>query len=166
VYKRQLLERLEFPPEEPLVITPFRVQDRAAFRDLNLEWLRAFFTVEPRDLEILDHPESILDHGGEIYFVRRGTEVIGTGALVRQGSREFELAKMAVSEDARGHGAGRLLCTKLITRFHERGGTRLTLQSNSSLVAAISLYRSLGFVDYEPAEPPDYERTDTHMVLA
>ncbi len=164
--RRGLLERLESPPEEPVVITPFRVHDRAAFRDLNSEWLRAYFRVEPRDLEILNQPESILDSGGEIYFARRGDEVIGTGALLRRGVGEFELAKMAVSESARGHGIGRLLCRKLITRFHERGGKRLTLQSNSTLQPAVSLYRSLGFVHYEPAEPAEYDRTDVHMVLA
>lgn len=163
--RRSLLERLQAKPQAPVEVIPFRVQDREAFKTLNLEWLRAYFHVEDRDVEILGSPESILDDGGEIYFARRALDIVGTGALVRRGDGEFELAKMAVSEHARGAGIGRMLCAKLVERFHERGGRRLTLQSNSTLAAALRLYESLGFVHYEPSEPAEFERTNVHMVL-
>lgn len=163
--RRSLLERLQTKPLAPVELIPFRVQDREAFKTLNLEWLRAYFRVEARDLEILESPEAILDHGGEIYFARRGEDIVGTGALVRLGDGEFEVAKMAVSEQARGAGIGRMICARLVQRFHERGGKRLTLQSNSTLAAAVRLYESLGFVNYKPRQRAEFERTNVHMVL-
>ena len=45
------------------------------FIDLSVEWLEKYVSVEPADLEILNHPhENVLDDGGEIFFARSAKE--------------------------------------------------------------------------------------------
>lgn len=147
----------------PVEILPFAPEHRHAFRELNCEWLEALFYVEEYDLRQLEHPERILEQGGEIWFARLDDTIVGTGALYCRGDGTFEIAKMAVTGNARGHGIGRLLLKKLVQRFQERGGRRLVLETNAKLVEAITLYRSMGFVDYSPAEPSEYARANVFM---
>ncbi|HEX7046297.1 MAG TPA: GNAT family N-acetyltransferase [Gammaproteobacteria bacterium] len=147
----------------PVELLPFTPDYKDAFRDLNREWLEALFYVEDYDLQQLEHPERILAAGGEIWFARLDGVMVGTGALYCDGDGVFEIAKMAVTGNARGHGIGRLLLEKLIQRFQELGGRRLVLETNSSLSAAIALYRSAGFVDYTPSKPSEYARANVFM---
>jgi ribosomal protein S18 acetylase RimI-like enzyme/DNA-binding HxlR family transcriptional regulator len=165
--RRPLFERLQdvAAAERPGVVevVPFTVAHRDAFRDLNLEWVRKHFKVEPHDEEQLSHPEHILEDGGEIWLARLDSEIVGTGVLYSEGGGSYEIAKMAVREDLRGHGIGKKVLETLIRRFRERGGSRLWLQTNSSLNAAIGLYRSFGFVDFTPDKPSPYERADVFL---
>jgi ribosomal protein S18 acetylase RimI-like enzyme len=165
---RSLYERIMEQAPNPtsgggIEILPFSVLYKEAFRDLNLEWLEAYFHVEPYDLEQLETPERILEQGGEIYFARLDGEMVGTGALYCHGNGDYEIAKMAVTHRIRGKGIGRLLLEKLIERFQARGGRRLRLATNASLAPAIALYRRFGFVDYVPDAPSRYERANVFM---
>lgn len=144
-------------------ILPFTPAYKDEFRDLNREWVEAYFYLEKYDVEQLEHPERILAAGGEIWFARLDGEIVGTGALYCHGPGEFEVAKMAVTPRIRGRGIGRRILEKLIERFRERGGTRLRLATNSRLDAAIALYRSVGFVDYVPDRPSEYARANVFM---
>lgn len=165
--RRSLFERIattQGTDAVPVVdLVPFSVEYKQAFHDLNLDWVQKYFRPEPYDLEQLQHPERILEKGGEIWFALLDGAAVGTGALYCKGEGEFEIAKMAVKTDLRGHGIGAKLMEKLIQRFVERGGKRLFLATNSMLKPAIALYRRFGFVDFVPDEPPEYERADTFM---
>jgi ribosomal protein S18 acetylase RimI-like enzyme len=152
--------------ESTLEITPWSLGDRDSFRELNLAWLRRYFHVEPHDLEQLEHPETILDEGGEIFMARAGGAVVGTCALIHLGGGRFELAKLSVDDQAQRHGIGRALCDRAIRRFKERGGVELILQTSTKLAAAVRLYRRLGFVEYEPPERAEYERSNLFMRYA
>lgn len=153
--------------QQPVEILPFAAPaDPAhakAFRDLNLEWLEALFYVEDYDKQQLQHPEHILEQGGEIWFARVGDAYVGTGALYCLGDGEYEVAKMAVTPRVRGRGVGRLLLERLIARFQALGGRRLVLATNAKLETAIALYRKSGFVDYTPAKPSGYARANVFM---
>lgn len=165
--RRSLFERIADAEaaERPGVVEviPFTVAHREAFRDLNLDWVRKYFKVEPHDEEQLSHPEIILEHGGEIWLARLGGEIVGTGVLHCEGNGEYEIAKMVVREDIRGKGIGKKILEKLIRRFRERGGKRLWLQSNSTLKSAIGLYRRFGFKDFTPSKPSPYERANVFL---
>lgn len=40
-----------------------------AFKDLNIEWLKTYFYIEPYDLEVLSNPETYsINKGGHIFF--------------------------------------------------------------------------------------------------
>jgi ribosomal protein S18 acetylase RimI-like enzyme len=146
-------------------LVPYAAEHRAAFRDLNLEWISAHFNVEDEDRRVLDDPEGqILRPGGAILLALDGDTPVGTGALIRTGPHQFELAKMAVTAPARGRGIGRALCVTLVALARERGAHEVELLSQTTLVAAVSLYRSLGFEE-APLGTVPYRRSNIRMLL-
>jgi ribosomal-protein-alanine N-acetyltransferase len=58
---------------------------------------------------------------------------------------EGEILDVAVRDDFRGQGIGRLLVTEALRLFREQGAQRVWLEVRTSNQAAISLYRALGF---------------------
>lgn len=165
--RRNLFDRIQAqsadPPREVIALSPFSIEYKQAFYDLNREWVETLFVLEAADVEQLEHPERILEQGGEIWFALLDGKPVGTGALYCKGAGKFELAKMAVTPELRGHGIGAKLMDKLVQRFVERGGTRLYLETNSSLKPAIALYERFGFVHVPPDAPSEYARADTFM---
>jgi len=146
-------------------ILEFRPDLRDHFKTLNLEWLEAQFSVEPVDEEVLSNPERvILEPGGFIFFARLGEEVVGTCALLKQGDR-YELIKMAVTERFRGRQAGKKLMLHALEVARAQGARAVYLVTNSSLTAAISLYRKVGFRVLQAGPHPKYERGDLTMEL-
>ena len=146
-------------------IAPYAPEHRAAFRDLNLEWIAAYFEVEAEDRRVLDDPEGeILAPGGAIVLAFDGDVPVGTGALIATGPHEYELAKMAVTARARGRGVGRAICQALIALARDRGARRVELLSHRSLDVALGLYRAVGFVE-APLGPVPYRRANIRMVL-
>lgn len=147
-------------------IVPYRPGLAADFDRLNREWLEKYFTVEPLDVEYLSDPEGhIVAPGGEVFFALDGDTVIGTCAAIPKGDDEFELAKLSVTPAAQGRGLGRVLCEAVIRFAKERGARRVSLVSNSGLVAALRLYESLGFVHVPFPFARPYVDADVYMVL-
>ncbi len=135
------------------------------FEKLNKQWIGEYFRLEPVDEYVLENPrQAILDKGGIILFASTDREIIGTVALKPTGPGEYELTKMAVDKGFRGAGAGKALCQAAIDRARRLGARKLVLYSNTSLSAAIAIYRKLGFTD-APLEPGTYERADIKMEL-
>jgi ribosomal protein S18 acetylase RimI-like enzyme len=147
-------------------VVPYAARHRERFQALNLAWITEHFRVEEADNRALGDPESyILGHGGHIFMAERddGT-IVGGCALLRNGDGSFELAKMAVDPVARGQHIGRALGEAAIARARELGAPYVELLSNTRLTPAITLYRSLGFVEVAlPAS--EYERANIKMVL-
>ena len=152
-------------PHDGLRIVAYRAEHAHAFRDLNLAWIRKYFTVEPRDERDLGDPETyILAPGGYIFMAELNGEVVGTCALMLEHAGAFELAKMTVAESVRGLGVGRALGDAAIAHARAIGARSIELYTNSSLTTAISLYHTLGFVDI-PVGSSDFVRADVRMVL-
>ncbi|MEP7064446.1 MAG: GNAT family N-acetyltransferase [Gemmatimonadota bacterium] len=152
-------------PHDGLRIVQYRPEHAAAFRDLNLAWIRKHFTVEPRDARDLGEPDTyIIAPGGYIFMAELNGEAVGTCALMREREGEFELAKMTVAESARGLGVGRALGQAAIAHARTIGAKRIELFTNSSLTPAIALYHALGFVDI-PVGSTEFVRADVRMVL-
>jgi GNAT superfamily N-acetyltransferase len=135
------------------------------FKRLNLEWIQKYFAVEPHDLEQLDHPREYIIHpGGEIVFALLDGQVVGVCALIKTGSEEFELAKMAVSSDFQGRQIGLQLGRQAIEEARRMGARRIWLASNRQLKSALHVYEKLGFREFTAASSP-YARTDIFMEL-
>ena len=94
---------------EQLKIITFKDDYKEHFANLNLEWLEEYFVVEELDRKQLYNPQSIIEQGGEIFFVIEQPNVVGTCALINHGSGIYEIAKMAVTKSARSRGFGKLL---------------------------------------------------------
>lgn len=148
-------------------IVPYDPRWREDFARLNIEWLERWFVVEPVDREVLSDPDThILAGGGQVLFAVDGEDrAVGTVALKHAGDRVFELTKMAVDPDQRGHGIGRLLMQGALDAFRATGGRELFLESSRQLAPALQLYESVGFVHHPAPRPGShYARADVHMI--
>lgn len=145
-------------------ILPFEPRHADAWRDLNTAWISKYFTLEAKDREALNDPVGkILDRGGHILMAEaEDGQVVGCVGLLALPDGGFEVAKMTVSEAARGTGLGRLLMQACIDKAAALGAPRLYLETNSSLAPALGLYRAMGFVDLPKRETP-YARADVFM---
>lgn len=136
-----------------------------AFKKLNQDWITTYFKMEEADFKSLDHPkEYILDKGGFIFIALYEGRAIGTCALIKMDNNAFELAKMAVSDEAKGKGIGFMLGNALIEKAKEEGANRVYLESNTILKPAINLYHKLGFKKITGIPSP-YERCNIQMEL-
>lgn len=163
--------RKENPVAEDVEILPYDPAYQADFKRINMEWIAKYFTIEPEDERILDDPEAVIvEPGGQILFARccQSGEILGTCALIRQTDGSFELAKMGVSEAARGKRIGKRLLQASIDLARKQEAPYLSLETNSTLTAAVNLYQKLGFVLHteESPHPSPFSRTDMRMRLA
>lgn len=150
---------------EEITITGYDPKYASDFKQLNLEWIEKYFTVEAHDLEELDNPdESIISKGGYILFALYNEKVVGTCALIKTAAREYYLAKMGVTPALQGKQVGKKLGLAAIEKAKACGARRIWLESNRILVPAISLYRRLGFVEI-PVDHTPYARADIRMEI-
>jgi DNA-binding MarR family transcriptional regulator/GNAT superfamily N-acetyltransferase len=140
--KKRLLEEVE--------IIRYSPNYKEYFKNLNLEWIIKYFTVEPEDVKVLSNPEKeIINKGGEVFFASINNEIIGTCAVIKREKDVYELAKMAVTEKARNRQAGKKLALSAIGYAYSKGAASLILETNSKLIPALRLYEKLGF-EYIP----------------
>lgn len=137
------------------------------FYNLNIEWLKTFFYVEPFDEEVLSKPDIyIISKGGFIFFAKLNNTIVGTVALMPTKTKNvFELTKMAVSPKHRGYKIGQKLMQHCIDFAKNNHFKALMLYSNTKLENAIYIYKKYGFVEV-PLEPNSpYVRSDIKMEL-
>lgn len=152
-----------------VTVRDYRPDDAIAFRDLNLAWVEAFFTVEAEDRAQLEDPRThILDPGGAILMADLDGEAVGTVGLV-PGHDEgtLELIKMSARSDVQGKGIGRALMDAAIAKARDMGASAIWLETNTKLAAALALYRKSGFRELTGDEltATPYDRCNCQMVL-
>ncbi len=124
----------------------FQPGDEPAFRELNESWIRQYFAIEPKDIEVLGDPVGhILRPGGYIVMAIAADRAVGCCALLAMPERSFEIGKMAVAEEFRGKGVGRKLLARVVELAHEIGAKRLYLETSTKLEPRFCLYESQGF---------------------
>ncbi len=147
-------------------IIPFKKKFQRVFKQLNMEWLEGYGLLEPADLKYLDNPfKTIIDPGGKIFLAVINDKVIGTCAIIVKDQKTFELAKLAVSKEARRKGVGKSLTLESIKQAKDLGAEMMNLVSNKKLSSAIGLYESLGFEHAAIPVDMDYETADVYMEL-
>ena len=86
-----------------------------SFYELNKSWIEEFWVLEESDVKDLLKPrESIIDLGGEIFFVLANGIVVGTAAMIPFPNSKIELAKITVQKEYRGKGLSKILLRKCI----------------------------------------------------
>jgi putative acetyltransferase len=150
-----------------MVLRRFQPGDEKPFKELNEAWISRDFELEFGDHEVLDDPRGkILANGGEICIAELDGVVVGCCALIAIAPGEYELAKMTVSETARGRGVGRRLLTFAIVLARALCAHRLYLESNTKAASAIHLYEELGFHHLPaPEHPSKYARANVFMEM-
>ncbi len=71
--------------------------------------------------------------------------VVGCVGLTDEGGREFELHRLYLLPEARGHGLGERLCQTVVETARDRAAERLVLFSDVHFTHAHSLYERVGF---------------------
>ncbi|HEY4628167.1 MAG TPA: GNAT family N-acetyltransferase [Flavobacterium sp.] len=149
--------------ENIVEIIPFSTDLKEHIKTLNLEWLKKYFKVEPKDEIVLSNPQSeIIDKGGMIFYAKYNNQIIGTVSLIKVDDFTFELSKMAVTDTIQGLGIGKKIMEHCLAVAKEEGIQKLILYSNRSLLPAIHLYKKYGFVEIA-LEDGVYERADIKM---
>lgn len=149
--------------ENTVEIIPFSTDLKEHIKTLNLEWLKKYFKVEPKDEIVLSDPQSeIIDKGGMIFYAKYNNQIIGTVSLIKIDDFTFELSKMAVTDTIQGLGIGKKIMEHCLAVAKEEGIQKLILYSNRSLLPAIHLYKKYGFVEIA-LEDGVYERADIKM---
>ncbi len=146
-------------------IRPFENQYRSHFERLNRIWLEGYGLFEDIDATVLSDPEKhILAPGGEIFFAFADEKIVGTVALVPMANGEWELTKLAVDPEFRGHGIGKAIMLHIHQAALEKGLSKIILYSQTMLEAAIRLYRKLGYYEV-PVDQLKYARCDIKMEI-
>ncbi|MES2577137.1 MAG: GNAT family N-acetyltransferase [Bacteroidota bacterium] len=144
-------------------IIPFSTALKEPIKTLNLEWLKKYFKVEPKDEIVLSDPQGqIIDKGGMIFYAKYNDAIVGTVSLMKIDSTTYELSKMAVTDGVQGLGVGKKLMLHCLAVAEAKGIEKLILYSNRRLLPAIHLYEKFGFVEV-PLEGGVYERADIKM---
>lgn len=150
--------------ENTVEIIPFTTALTEPIKTLNIEWLKKYFKVEPKDEVVLSNPQGeIIDKGGMIFYAKYNGEIIGTVSLIKIDDTTFELSKMAVTDSVQGLGTGKKLMVHCMDIAEKKGIKKLILYSNRKLLPAIHLYEKFGFVETS-LEGGVYERADIKMV--
>lgn len=161
--KERIIEYAMKNNQIEIEIIPFENQYSKDFYDLNAEWLRSYFYIEPYDELVLSRPqEYILDKGGFIFLAKNQDEIVGVVSLINQ-KDFFELSKMAVKPSFRGYKIGEKLVRFCMEFGKTKGWKSITLYSNRKLVPAINLYQKIGFKEIELETATNYERADIKM---
>lgn len=91
---------------------------------------------------------------------------VGCGAIKFHGDQPAELKRMWVDGSTRGLGVGRRILVDLEERAASAGVRTLRLETNGTLVEAVSLYRSAGYLEV-PAfndEPYAHHWFEKHLI--
>jgi DNA-binding MarR family transcriptional regulator/N-acetylglutamate synthase-like GNAT family acetyltransferase len=126
--------------------------------------LRSYFSELDRRFEkgfdaaksIPAHEEDMRPPAGLFLLATLNQEPIGSGVLKFHGKKPAELKRMWVAEAARGLGVGRRILNELEAHAKKRGVRAIHLETNGSLIEAISLYRSAGYEEVAPFNSEPY----------
>lgn len=130
-----------------------------------VEELLSYSSTDVKDLDVLMHElsstsycnEAILeaiikDDNSHAYVIREEGHIVGAGTLCVMHTLEFTIAgveSVVISSMCRSRGLGKELMEHIIAEAKRLGVRSIHLTSNPMRVAANSLYRAMGFVQYE-----------------
>jgi len=146
------------PDSAPMVVRPFDAGDESAVMELFVRVNRGLATPSQEAAieayvvrsirEEIGRIEAYYgEHGGAFFVADRGARLVGMYGLEAVGEDAVELRRMYVDPDVRRQGIARALLThaEATARAMER---RIMVLSTSELQqAALSLYRSSGFLE-------------------
>ena len=127
----------------------------------NLDEVRALFTeyqvnigldlcFQSFDEELETLPGNYALPFGRLYIATLSNEIAGCIALRPVDKQCCEMKRLYVREQFRGFGIGRTLSEKIIGDAKKIGYKKMVLDTLTSMQKAVSLYKSLGFMEIEP----------------
>lgn len=164
------------PASADIVVAPATsAGDLDAIRDLFREYAASLgFSLDYQDFdaELAGLPGKYAPPGGALLLARADGAAAGCGALRRFAPEIAEMKRLYVRPAFRAHRAadgrsiGRTLAYQLVDAARAAGYRRLRLDTiTGKMDAAVSLYRSMGFVEIPPYYPSPVPGT-TYMELS
>ena len=109
-------------------IIPYHAAYQAALPKTSLAWLKQYDILEDLDVEMVNHPEQILDSGGHVLLAVNDTlsaaypaqDVLGMVMLENNGD-SGEVLKLGVRENTRCRGIGRALMEAVVEIAKKEG---------------------------------------------
>lgn len=103
------------------------------------------------DADLKDIEQSYFEKGGTFYVLEeRDGSIIGAYGLFPVGEQTCELRKMYLHSAYRGKGLGKFLMESALAKAKQMKFKKMILETASVLKEAICLYKSYGFVEYQP----------------
>ena len=103
------------------------------------------------DADIIDVESSYFGRGGAFFVLEtEDGSIIGAYGLYPAEEQTCELRKMYLHKAHRGRGLGKFLLEDALSKARQLGFERMILETASVLKEAIALYKSYGFVEYDP----------------
>ena len=134
------------------------------FAALNAQWIEDMHHLEPSDKLMVSNPEIYIQNGNHVFSAHIGDDVVGAVALKKHDDGRYELTKMAVDTNVRGHGIGQKLMTAV--EGHAKNVMKLDylfLLSNTRNEAALRLYARNGWTINHEGPHPVYARANIGM---
>ena len=129
-------------------------KDVGEIRDLVFSVLREYnLKPDPQrtDADLNDIEHSYFQRGAGFYVLEeKDGSIIGAYGLYLLDSQTCELRKMYLQRHCRGRGLGKFLMEHALSKAKEMGFQKMVLETASVLKEAIALYKSYGFVEYQP----------------
>ena len=101
-----------------------------------------------KDLDAIEHHYG--EKGGYFGVIEQEGDIVATVGIYKLSSEVCELRKMYALPSQRGKGLGRKLMAFSLVKAKELGFNRIVLETASTLVEAIALYKKYGFSEYKP----------------
>ena len=128
-------------------VTPDDVPEVLALvRDVLAEFGLEFGSGCHTDTELEALPGWYTGAGGAFWVVERDGRLCGTCGVIPVGPGEFELRKMYLRGETRGHGLGQRLLDRALGFARGAGASRMVLDTVDEMTAAIAFYEANGFV--------------------
>jgi putative acetyltransferase len=103
------------------------------------------------DADIKDIESSYFGRGGTFFVLEtEDGSIIGAYGLYPVEERTCELRKMYLHKVHRGKGLGKFLLEDALSNARRLGFERMILETASVLKEATALYKSYGFIEYNP----------------
>jgi putative acetyltransferase len=117
-------------------------------RDSLAEFGLTFGNGSPTDEEVRGLPASYADRGGAFFAAIDADSgaLLGTAGVFPIERGVYELRKMYLRPEARGHGVGARLFDACLGFCRERGAERMVLDTLHAMTAAVAFYEKRGFV--------------------
>lgn len=135
-------------------IRPFHPTDQPAVKTLILNGLGEHFGwIDPDRNPDLDNIQQMIVHtGGYLIIVEKNDEIVGAGALIKDGPGIGRLVRMSVKPEERKQGIGQAVVKHLQETAVTRQYHTLLVETNLDWYDAIRLYQRCGFEEYDRDE--------------
>lgn len=100
--------------------------------------------------ELAGLPGKYAPPGGRLLLACKEARIVGCVALRRLDDSTAEMKRLYVRREARGEQLGRKLAQQICEEARAAGYARICLDTLPTMLSALRLYQSLGFVPIEP----------------